>query len=136
MAGTTAQPRLQAMLLGLFAALAAALAVVGVYGVVSYTVAQRVPEIGVRLALGASPHQVVALVVEEGARLLALGLGIGLVASALASRAVQGLLFSVQGLDPLTYAAAALILGLAALGASYLPARRAAHVTPLSALRR
>jgi putative ABC transport system permease protein len=136
MAGTTAQPRLQAMLLGLFAALAAALAVVGVYGVVSYTVAQRVPEIGVRLALGASSRQVVALVVGEGARLLAFGLGMGVVAAALASRAVQGLLFSVGGLDPLTYAAAALLLGAAAIGASYVPARRAARVSPLSALRR
>jgi putative ABC transport system permease protein len=136
MEGTTAQPRLQATLLGVFAALAAALAVVGVYGVIAYTVAQRVPEIGVRLALGASPAQVVALVVLEGARLLALGLGIGLVAAALASRTVQGLLFSVKGLDPLTFAVTPLVLGVAALFASYLPARRAARVSPVTALRR
>jgi predicted permease len=136
MEGTTAQPRLQTTLLGVFAVLAVVLAVVGVYGVIAYTVAQRVPEIGVRLVLGASPGQVVGLVVLEGARLLAFGLAIGLVASALASRGVQGLLFSVKGLDPVTFALAPVVLGLAALGASYLPARRAAHVSPLSALRR
>jgi putative ABC transport system permease protein len=136
MEGTTAQPRLQTMLLGVFAMLAAALALVGVYGVVSYTVAQRVPEIGVRLALGASPGQVVALVVRDGARLLAAGLAIGLVAAALGSRAVHGLLFSIQGLDPLTFAVAPLALGVAALLASYVPARRAAQVSPVSALRR
>jgi len=136
MAGTTAQPRLQATLLGVFAVLAAALAVVGVYGVIAYTVAQRVPEIGVRLALGASPGQVVALVVRDGARLLAYGLVIGLVAAAFASRTVQGLLFAIQGLDPLTFAAAPIVLGVAALFASYLPARRAARVSPVSALRR
>jgi putative ABC transport system permease protein len=136
MEGTTAQPRLQTMLLGVFAVLAAALAVVGVYGVVSYTVAQRVPEIGVRLALGASPGQVVALVVLDGARLLAAGLAIGLVAAALGSRAVHGLLFSIKGLDPRTFAVAPLALGVAALLASYVPARRAAQVSPVSALRR
>ena len=102
----------------------------------AYTVAQRVPEIGVRIALGASPGQVVALVVLEGARLLALGLAIGLVAAALASRTVQGLLFSVKGLDPLTFAVTPLLLGVAALFASYLPARRAARVSPVTALRR
>jgi putative ABC transport system permease protein len=136
MAGTTAQPRLQTTLLGVFAVLAAALAVVGVYGVIAYTVAQRVPEIGVRLVLGARPSQVVGLVVLDGARLLAAGLAIGLVAAALASRAVEGLLFAIKGLDPLTFAVAPLLLGLAALLASYLPARRAAHVSPASALRR
>jgi putative ABC transport system permease protein len=136
MAGTTAQPRLQTTLLGVFAVLAAALAVVGVYGVIAYTVAQRVPEIGVRLVLGASPAQVVGLVVFDGARLLALGLAIGLVAAALASRAIQGLLFAIKGLDPLTFVVATLLLGTAALFASYLPARRAARVSPASALRR
>ena len=101
--GTTAQPRLQTTLLVVFAILAATLAVVGVYGVVSYAVLQRVPEIGVRLALGATPSQVVGLVVREGTTLLAGGLGLGLVAAALASRALQRFLFEVQGLDPLTW---------------------------------
>jgi putative ABC transport system permease protein len=135
MAGTTAQPRLQAFLLGVFAGLAVLLAVVGVYGVIAYTVAQRVPEIGVRLALGASPGHVVGRVVLEGARLAALGVLLGLVAAAFASRAVESLLFSVRGLDPLTFAVAPLVLGLAAVFASWLPARRAARVSPASALR-
>jgi putative ABC transport system permease protein len=107
-----------------------------VYGVIAYTVAQRVPEIGVRLVLGASPAQVVGLVVFDGARLLALGLALGLVAAALASRAIQGLLFAIKGLDPLTFVVAPVLLGIAALFASYLPARRAARVSPVSALRR
>ncbi|HVQ28954.1 MAG TPA: ABC transporter permease [Vicinamibacteria bacterium] len=134
--GTTAQPRLQTTLLVVFAILAATLAVVGVYGVVSYAVVQRIPEIGVRLALGATPRQVVGLVVREGTTLLAGGLGLGLVGAALASRALQRFLFEVQGLDPLSWLAASALLGLAAFGASYIPARRAAQVSPVTALRR
>ncbi len=134
--GTTAQPRLQTTLLMVFAMLAAALAVVGVYGVVSYAVLQRVPEIGVRLALGASPSQVVELVVREGTTLLAGGLALGLLTAALASRALQGFLFEVQGLDPWTLVAAPALLGLAAFVATYIPARRAARVSPVTALRR
>jgi putative ABC transport system permease protein len=136
MAGTAAQPRLQARLLAAFAALAALLAIVGVYGVVAYTVAQRVPEIGVRLALGASPGQVVSLVVGQGTRLLMLGLGIGLVGAAAGARAMQGMLFAIRGLDPLTFIAASVALGIAALLASYVPARRAAKIPPASALGR
>jgi putative ABC transport system permease protein len=90
----------------------------------------------VRLVLGATPSQVVGLVVGDGARLLAFGLAIGLVAAALASRTVEGLLFAIKGLDPLTFVVATLLLGTAALFASYLPARRAARVSPASALRR
>ena len=134
--GTTAQPRLQTTLLVVFAMLAATLAVVGVYGVVSYAVLQRIPEIGVRLALGATPSQVVGLVVREGTTLLAGGLAVGLLGAALASRALQRFLFEVQGLDPLSWLAASALLGLAAFGASYIPARRAAQVSPVTALRR
>jgi ABC-type antimicrobial peptide transport system permease subunit len=134
--GTTAQPRLQTTLLVVFAMLAATLAVVGVYGVVSYAVLQRIPEIGVRLALGATPSQVVRLVVREGTTLLAGGLGIGLLGAALAARALQRFLFEVKGLDPVSWLAASALLGLAAFGASYIPARRAANVSPVTALRR
>jgi ABC-type antimicrobial peptide transport system permease subunit len=134
--GTTAQPRLQTALLVAFALLAAALAVVGVYGVVYYAVLQRRAEIGVRLALGATPGHVVGLVVREGAHLLAWGLALGLVAAALAARALQRFLFEVAPLDPVTLVAAPVLLALAALGASYLPARRAGHVSPVSVLRR
>jgi predicted permease len=137
MAGTVAQPRLQMVLLVLFAAVAAALAVIGVYGVMAYTVSQRVAEIGVRMAMGASPSQVVALVVRHGAALAVAGIALGLVASVAAARAVQSLLFvEARGFPPVTFAAAAAVLLLAALAASYIPARRAARVSPVSALTR
>jgi ABC-type antimicrobial peptide transport system permease subunit len=136
MAATVAQPRLQMVLLILFAGVAVALAAVGVYGVMAYTVSQRIPEIGVRMAVGASPASVIGMVVRQGARLAVIGIGIGLVAAAVAARAVQTLLFDVSGLDPLTFMVAPLILGLAALLACYLPARRASRISPLAALGR
>ena len=135
-AGTVAQPRFQMTLLMVFASLAVALSAVGVYGVMAYTVSQRIPEIGVRMALGASPNQVVTMVVWQGAQLALMGMALGMIAAALAAGALQGLLFDVEGLDPLTFAIAPLILGLAALLASYIPARRAARTSPVSALGR
>ena len=134
MAGTVSQPRFQMTLLMIFASLAVALAAVGVYGVMAYTVSQRTPEIGVRMAVGASPNQVVALVVWQGAQLALMGVVLGLIAAALAAGAMQTLLFDVKGLDPLTFAVAPVVLSLAALLASYIPARRAAHISPLVAL--
>jgi putative ABC transport system permease protein len=134
MAGTVAQPRLQMTLLLLFASLAVALAAVGVYGVMAYTVSQRTVEIGVRIAIGATPGQVVAMVVREGAQLAALGMGLGLVAAVLGVGAIQSLLFQVRGLDPIAFAAAAVVLAAAALLASYIPARRAARISPLAAI--
>jgi putative ABC transport system permease protein len=137
MAGTVAQPRLQMTLLLMFAVLAVALSVVGVYGVMAYTVSQRVSEIGVRMAMGASPSAVIGLIVRQGARLTLAGIAIGLVAAAFASRAVQSLLFvDARGFDPLTFALAAIVLAAAAVLASYLPARRAARVSPVTALTR
>jgi putative ABC transport system permease protein len=135
-AGTVAQPRLQMVLLLIFAAVAVLLAVVGVYGVMAYTVSQRIPEIGVRMAVGASPGDVVALVVWEGARIASIGIAIGLVASAIAAVPAGRLLFQVRPIDPLTFAVAPAVLAIAALAASYLPARRAARTSPLSALGR
>ena len=134
MAGTVAQPRLQMTLLLIFAGVALALAVIGVYGVMAYTVSQRVPEIGVRMAIGASPAQIVRLVVREGARLAVLGITIGLVAAALAGWAMRGLLYDVKGHDPLTFVLAPVVLAAAALLACYLPARRAARISPTAAL--
>jgi putative ABC transport system permease protein len=134
--GTTAQPRLQTTLLAAFALLAAALAVVGVYGIVFYAVLQRAAEIGVRLALGATPRHVVSLVVREGAQLLVWGLALGLLASALAARSLRRFLFEVAPLDPVTLIAAPALLAFAALVASYLPARRAGRVSPVAVLRR
>ena len=135
-AGTVAQPRFQMTLLLIFATVAVALSIVGVYGVMAYTVSQRIPEIGVRMAIGASPKQVVAMVVRQGARLTGAGIVVGVVGAALAATAMQSLLFDVKALDPLTFIAAPVLLAVAALLASYIPARRAARVSPLAALGR
>jgi putative ABC transport system permease protein len=134
MAGTVAQPRLQMTLLMVFASIAVALAAVGVYGVMAYTVSQRTPEIGVRMAIGASPNQVVSLVVWQGAQLAVMGMVLGLIAAALGAGALQSLLFDVKGLDPMTFALAPVVLGVAALLASYIPARRAARMSPVVAM--
>jgi putative ABC transport system permease protein len=133
---TVAQPRFQMVLLTTFASIAIALAAIGVYGVMAYTVSQRTAEIGVRIAVGASPRRVVAMVVWQGARLALVGTALGLIAAALAAGAVQSLLFEVDRLDPITFASAPIVLGLAALLASYIPARRAARVSPMVALGR
>jgi putative ABC transport system permease protein len=136
MAGTVAQPRFQMTLLLIFASIAVALAAVGVYGIMAYTVSQRTPEIGVRMAVGASPNQVIAMVVWQGARLAIMGVVLGLIAAALTAGAMQAWLFDVKGLDPVTFVIAPLVLGLAALLASYIPARRAARISPLVAMGR
>ena len=135
MAGTVAQPRMQMTLVMVFASLAVALAAIGVYGVMAYTVSQRTVEIGVRMAIGASPNQVVSMVVWQGAQLAFFGVVLGLIAAALATGAMQTLLFEIKGLDPLTFVAVPAGLTLVALVASYLPARRATRVDPVTALR-
>ena len=137
MAGTVAQPKLQMTLLLIFAGVAVVLAIVGVYGVMAYTVSQRATEIGVRMAIGASPASVVGMVVRQGAVLAVAGVAIGLIAAAAAAQAVQSLLYAgARGFDPMTFGTSAVILLLAALLASYIPARRAARVSPVSALGR
>jgi len=133
---TVAQPRLQMVLLTLFAAVAALLAVVGVYGVMAYAVSQRTQEIGVRVAMGASPGAVVRMVVGQGVALAVAGVVLGLIAALAVSRVMQGLLFDVASADPLTFMAAPLLLLLAALTACYLPARKAARISPMAALGR
>ena len=135
-AGTVAQQRFQMALLMIFGSVAVALAAIGVYGVMAYTVSQRTPEIGVRIAVGASPNRVIAMVIWQGAQLALMGMALGLIAATLAAGAIQSLLFDVKGLDPLTFSIAPLILGGAALLASYVPARRAARISPLMALTR
>jgi ABC-type antimicrobial peptide transport system permease subunit len=130
-----ARPRFYTLVLGLFGATALLLAAVGLYAVISATVRQRTREIGVRIALGASPRRVRRLVVREAMMLGALGAVAGLVAAAGSSRLLRGLLYEVQPLDPTTLTAAALLLiGVAAL-ASYLPAQAAARIDPLLTLR-
>ncbi|MFI5280852.1 MAG: ABC transporter permease [Gemmatimonadales bacterium] len=128
-------PRLYALLVGVFAVAALALAVLGVYGVMAYTVAQRQREIGVRLALGAAPGAIMGLVLREGGRMTAMGVAIGILAAALMGRVLSKLLFQVGTLDAATYAVVALTLAAMSLVACWLPARRAMGVDPLVAIR-
>ncbi|HEU5220264.1 MAG TPA: ABC transporter permease [Gemmatimonadales bacterium] len=130
-----ALPRLYALLIGIFAAAAVLLAVLGVYGVMAYAVAQRQREIGVRLALGAAPFTIQRLVLGQGARLALLGTVIGLLAAAGAGRLMGTLLFQVSAFDLPTFALVPLVLGSMALIACWLPARRAMRVDPLVAIR-
>jgi putative ABC transport system permease protein len=134
-AAVLAQPRLQAWTLGIFAALALALAGIGLYGVLAFSVAQRTREIGVRMALGAGYGNVVQLMIRRGLVLTLMGLAGGLAAAAALSRYIHSLLFDVAPLDPITYAAVAAVMVLVGLLATALPARRAARVDPLVSLR-
>jgi putative ABC transport system permease protein len=135
MTTSAAQPRFRTWLLGLFALLALLLSSIGIYGVMSYSVTQRVHEIGIRIALGAQPAQVFRLVTGEGLRLALMGVGIGLAASLALTRVLRTFLYEVSPLDPITYGTVAVILIGVGLLASYLPARRATRVDPLIALR-
>jgi putative ABC transport system permease protein len=134
-AGSLDQQRFLLRLLAGFALVALALASVGVYGVMSYTVVERIPEIGVRLAVGASPGDIVRLILKEGSLLGAAGVGIGLVLAAAGAGALRALLFEVPPRDPVSLVAVALLLFLATLAAAWLPARRASRTDPLRALR-
>jgi putative ABC transport system permease protein len=129
------QPRFRTMLIGVFAALALILAAVGVYGLVSYSVTQRTREIGIRVALGAAPRQVMGPVVREGLVLAVAGIAIGLAGAFVAARALSAFLFGVGAGDPLTLSAVAAVMLLVALTASYIPSRRALKVDPVIALR-
>jgi putative ABC transport system permease protein len=134
-ASSVARQRFYATLLGIFAAVALCLAAVGLYGVISYAVSQRTHELGVRLALGATGERIVSMVMREGVMLTVAGLAIGLVGSIAVARVVASLLFGVRASDPVTFTiVAALLLGVTAV-AAFLPARRAARVDPLRAMR-
>ena len=134
-ARTMSQARFSSLLMTVFAALALALAAIGIYGVMSYAVSQRTSEIGIRLALGAERRDILRLIVSNGATLAAAGLAIGVALALVLSRTITGLLYETTGTDPLTFAAVVVVLGTVALLACYLPARRAARITPTEALR-
>jgi putative ABC transport system permease protein len=129
------QRRFYMMLLGGFAGLALVLAAVGLYGVISYSVAQRTQEMGIRVALGASGAQVVSIVMGQAMRLAGLGLAMGLALAMMLKSVLKGFLVGVSTTDPATLAMTALVLLIVALFASYVPARRAARVDPMVALR-
>lgn len=124
-----------AFVLSVFGVLALGLAVIGLYGVVRFAVATRTREVGIRMALGADAATVVRSLASSGMRLVALGCGLGLALSLLVTRPLGGLLFGVETSDPVTFIAAPLLLGVTALIAAYLPARRASRVNPVVALR-
>jgi putative ABC transport system permease protein len=135
MATAVAPRRFSFVLLGTFAMLAALLAGIGLYGVITHLVADRTREIGIRIALGADPRRVARLVVAQGTRLLALGVGLGFLGSVGAVRLLRGMIFQVGIYDPWTFIASAVTLALVAWGASYIPARRATRIDALVALR-
>jgi putative ABC transport system permease protein len=134
-AASLTRQRFYAILLGLFAAIAAVLGAIGIYGVLAYTVGQRRQEIGIRMALGAERGTVLRMVLRRGIVLLTIGIAIGLAGAAGLTRYLSGMLFDLTPLDPATYAAVALLFAVAALVASYLPAHRATQVDPAVALR-
>jgi putative ABC transport system permease protein len=131
----TAAPRFLAVLLGCFGAAALLLAALGVYGVLAYSVSQRTREIGVRVALGARQRSVLGMVIRQGMAPAAAGIAVGLAGAAALSGLLRGLLYGVSATDPLAYAAVALVLAAVALAACWGPARRAARVDPMIALR-
>jgi len=130
-----AVPRFRTLLFGLFAGLAVCLAMAGVYGVMAYAVSQRSSEIGLRMALGASTGSVLRLILRQGLALAAAGLALGLAAAVAGTRLLTTMLFRVQPNDPWVYLAVTVLLALVTLGASYIPASRAARIDPLGALR-
>src|SRR5207245_4832319 len=133
-AGSVAAPRFNTTLLSIFAGVALALTVIGLYGVMSYSVAQRTNEIGIRMALGAQTRDVLRLIVKQGLTLILIGLVLGLCGALALTRLLSTLLFGVTARDPATFVAIAALLSLVAMLACYLPAWRATKVDPLEAL--
>jgi putative ABC transport system permease protein len=135
LSASVAAPRFNTTLLSIFAGVALVLTIVGLYGVMSYSVVQRTNEIGIRLALGAQSRDVLIMIIKQGSKLIVLGLVIGLAVAFAATRVISSLLFGVTTKDPFTFVAAAVLLAIVALLACYVPAWRATKVDPLEALR-
>ena len=133
-AAALATPRLTGFVLGVFATIALTLAAVGIYGVLAYLVSQRTQEIGIRLAIGADRSQVLGMVLRQGLSLAAIGIGVGLIGAFALTRLMQSLLYEVHPNDPITFVAVAAAVLVIVLAASFLPARRATKVSPMSAL--
>jgi predicted permease len=127
--------RFAMLLLTLFAAVALVLASVGIYGVISYFVSQGARDIGIRMALGATPHQILGMVVGQGATVIALGVSVGLAGAVMLGSALDNLLFGIESTDPMTFAVVSVLLAGVAMTGSYIPARRAARIDPASSLR-
>jgi putative ABC transport system permease protein len=131
----TAQRRFQTWILAVFSALALGLAGIGIYGVMQYSVSQRTQELGLRMALGAQPSRLMAMVLRQGVKLAAIGMLAGILGSFLTARSIAGLLYDVKPFDPLTFICVSILLLMVALLACYLPARRATTISPTVALR-
>lgn len=134
-AGTVSQPRVYALLLGIFAILALVLAAIGIYGVISYSVTQRTHEIGIRMALGAQTRDVLALVIKQGMALALVGVFFGLLASLALTRVLSSQLYGISSTDPVTFTGISLLLMLVAIIACYIPALRATRLSPMIAVR-
>lgn len=133
--GTIARERFETLLLSLFGGFALLLAGVGIFGLLSFSVSQRINELGIRMALGAARSDVLTLIMSEGSRLIGIGLLLGTVAALLATRLVSGFLYAVEVYDPFAFIGAILCLLLAALAGCYLPALRASRIEAISAIR-
>jgi putative ABC transport system permease protein len=134
-ADSVARPRFYAVLLGIFASIAVALAAVGIYGIMSYSVSQRTREIGIRIALGAETREVLGLVLRQGMTLAAIGIMVGLGGALAVSRYLENMLFGITPFDGSTFAAVLILLTAISAIACYVPARRATRVDPIIALR-
>jgi ABC-type antimicrobial peptide transport system permease subunit len=132
---TVARPRLLLVLLAAFGALGLVLGALGLYGVIAYMVRQRRTEIGIRIALGAEPRRVLALVMRRGVAVTAAGITVGLAAALALARGMRAVLFEVTPVDPVTYASVAALLAVVALVAMYIPARAALRLDPVDVLR-
>lgn len=132
---STATRRFNLFLLGAFSALALLLAAIGIYGMLAYSVTRRTHEIGVRMALGARSGDLVRLVLGQGVPVLALGIALGAAGALGLTRLLEGMLYEVKPADPVTFVGVLILLGGVALAASYFPARRAARIEPVTALR-